>query len=275
MQCHCSVLTLCLLFVMSSTIAGEFEDKLKGVGISQEAIDILTNQDYNEIDSLQKLTVDNLVQMGIKRGTADKIFANFGKKEPQPIDKMPLSDILSYLLSNPHDANALSLLKQQNVIQEALAKTQNWAVVDPKDKKLDVQSTMAYLEFLKGSAPKTTFRDKAVVSIEVALGQVEDVTREHPLLDEKLGPDGIDSNGLNWLQVPVDVRKALFWAKVMTPQHHLFPASPEQAVFDLYKEASKKPLETGVVQKIVVEYQSALLQKDSLARDVQLLKMPE
>ncbi len=266
---------LYLLFTINIVIAGEFEDKLKAAGISQEAIDILLSQEYSDVEALRSLTVDNLVNMKIKRGAADKIVAHFGKKESQPFEKMSLGDLLTHLSNNPSDENALKTLKQHRAIQEIASKTPNWAIVNIKDRKLDVQSTLAYLEFLKTSAPKTTFRDKAVVSIDIALGR-DDVILEHPLLSsEKLGVDGIDSNGLNWLKVAVEVRKALFWMKIQSPPHSLFPTDPEAVIFDLYREAGKNPLEPGKVQKIVSEFQAALLRKDTMAMEVQMLKMPE
>jgi len=275
MQHFCLRLSVWLcLFVVNLALAGEFEDKLKGAGISQEAIDILLKEDCADVQCLQGLTIADLVRMKIKRGTADKIVAKFGKKESQPFEKMSLVDLLNYLVNTPNDENALKALKQHSAVQEIASKTSNWAVVDIKTGKLDVQSTVAYLEFLKNSSPKTTFRDKAVVAIDVALGR-EDIVWEHPLLNEKLGSDGIDSDNLNWLKVTVEVRKALFWAKIQNPPHPLFPTDPKQFIFEIYREASKTPLEPGKVQKIVSEFQAALLRKDANAMDVQQLKMPE
>lgn len=255
--------------------AGEFEDQLSKAGISQEAIDILVKQEFSKVEDLQPLTVDSLVdKMGIKYGVAQKIVANFGKKEPQPFEKMSLSDLLNYLVTHPTDENALQALKQSKAVQQAevKAKTTDWAVVGMTDRKLDVLLTMAYLEFLTQSPPLAVFRDKAVVSIDVALGKTEEVIREHPLLDEKLGSDGVDSNNLNWLKVPVEVRKALYWAKITT--HPLFPTNPQQSVFDFYEKATQTP-PSGIMQKIATEYQAAVLRKDPAAVKVQALKMPE
>jgi hypothetical protein len=257
---------------MTAVVAGEFEDKLKAAGISPEAIDILVKQEFTSVGDLGSLTVESLVGMGIKHGTAQKIVANFGKKEPQPFDKMPLPDLLKYLVNNPRDDNALKALKQQEAVQKAATKTPNWAVMGIEDKKLDVSLTLAYLDFLKSSSPRDTYRGKAVVSIEVALGQTDDVILNHPVLDEKLSADGVDSNDLNWLTVPVEVRKALFWAQVTG--HALFPKNPAGEVFEVYKEATKNPLEAGRVKKIVTEYQAAVLREDPAAVKIQSLKMP-
>jgi hypothetical protein len=64
---------------MTAVVAGEFEDKLKAAGISPEAIDILVKQEFTSVGDLGSLTVESLVGMGIKHGTAQKIVANFGK----------------------------------------------------------------------------------------------------------------------------------------------------------------------------------------------------
>ncbi len=253
--------------------AGEFEDQLNKVGIYQETIDILLKQEFSKMEDLQTVTIDNLVKMGIKYEAAQKIVVNFGETKHQPFEKMSLSDLLSYLLTYPNDEHALQALTQSKEVQQAEAKTTDWAVVGMTDKKLNIPLTMAYLELLTQSPPRSVFRDQPVVSIEVALGKVEEVIREHPLLEETLSANGLDHHNLNWLKVPVAVRKALFWAKLIN--HPQFPTQPEQVVFEVYKEATKNPLTVGIVQTIVTEYQAALLRKDPTAINVRALKMPE
>ncbi len=255
--------------------AGEFEDQLNKVGIFQETIDILLKQEFSKMEDLQTVTIDSLVKMGIKYEAAQKIVVNFGETKHQPFEKMSLSDLLSYLLTNPTDEHALQALKQSKEVQqaEAQAETTEWAVVGMTDKKLNIPLTIAYLELLTQSPPRSVFRDKPVVSIEVALGKVEAVIREHPLLEETLATNGLDHHNLNWLKVPVAVRKALFWAKIIN--HPQFPTQPEQVVLEVYKEATNNPLTVGIVQTIVTEYQAALLRQDPTAINVRALKMPE
>lgn len=79
--CHL-VVVLCCLGSMTAIVAWEFEDQLKAAGISPEAeaIDILVKQEFSAVGDLGSLTVESLVGMGIKHGTAQKIVANFGKQ---------------------------------------------------------------------------------------------------------------------------------------------------------------------------------------------------
>jgi formylglycine-generating enzyme required for sulfatase activity len=264
-----------VLLLLSHSMAGaeDFQSQLAKIGIPQNEIEILLKENITQPEQFKGLTKEDLQRIKISLGSAQKLLVNFGEKPVMDAGKMSEIELLTHLAGNPQDDNALQTLKSKPLIQKAEGKTSRWAVVNPDDKKLDVPTTLKYLTFLSkpNAAKQTEFEKKRTTSIEIALGKSNSGEMAHPLFDGEIITDGLDSQGIDWSDVPPEVMKALLWARKTT-----HPAFPKEAIdaWDLHDKAATKPLTNARLKRMVSDYQAKVEEEDPTATSISLKPTP-
>ncbi len=266
---HTSLLLLSL--ATGPAFAGELEDQLKAAGVSDDTIKILVEQGkYTSAEQLM-LPVERLEKrldkLNIPPAELDSVLKLFGQIE-QDFSKMKLDELLAHVAGSPNDEAGIKALRARPEVIQAETETAKWAVT--QGNKLDAALTLAYLDYLKAGSPDLLFRGQVTKTLDDALGKT-DVVREHPLLDEALGQDGVDSKGLDWSKVPEEARKALLWAKMT--QDDYFPRNPVREVKAFYREAMQSPYGENV-QEIVNRYKAALTNNQADAVAVNNMTLP-
>jgi hypothetical protein len=248
-----------------------FDKTLTEAGASADAVKTLKDNEINSLDDLKKLDLDKLLKMGVKMGSAQKLVDKFGEKKVENVatDKMSVEELLKHLTANPKDEKALEALKGNKLVQEAeqKAQTARWAVISD-DKKLDPAATVAYLNYLKkGGKRDSSFKGKALKSIDVALGNTEEAIWYHPLFENEQIVDGMH-NDLDWSAVDQELLKALLWARRIN--HKDFPKDPD--AFQIYEKAVVKPLADPRLKKILADFKLALEEDEPTAKATSLKK---
>lgn len=246
-----------------------FVQSLVNAGVSTAALNILKENEFTSTDQLANFTYDQLIAMGIKPVSAEAIARNFGKKPEatngtqafpaevklvaeKTIQTMKPSELMEYLVQNPHDAEALTQLKSISPVKEAAARADNWAI--QKDHKLDVTTTLDYCRYLGkfGSSVQVGYKGGICTSLESILGIVEKALL-HPLKDDELIHEGIDSLGNDWTNIPREIMRALFWAR--KTNHRLWPKNSD--AYDIFHQINV-PNPKGRWENIIQEFDAAV-----------------
>lgn len=265
-----------------------FEEALRAVGVSEEAIHALIENEYTEVSQLINLHVNDFLAFGIKGRSAAILAEKFGKRSggqpvaleqsvPQPIkvevslpklfDQMGTLELLSQLAGDPNNADALAVLLAKPEVIAASSKTDAWAVPGTNSEvKLDVDATVAYIRYLgkSGSVPQRMYQGRRPKSIHVILGVVEK-TLVNPFTGEPV-VECLDELGNDWSKVDRTLMKAILWARLT--RHALFPASID--AFSAFEEISKKTLPRRW-QTILDDYNAAVEDEDHKALSVSLV----
>jgi hypothetical protein len=272
-------LFLCAGLLSANAYADAFSDRLTQIGVAADTIQTLRDEHrFSQLDALKQFDLEALSKL-IPPGDAVKICtAGLCKTDPDAADLSNLSvqQLLEHLRTNPHDYAALQHLQQRPLLATITKITPNWSVLDAQG-KLDSALTLEYLDYLaklnkKLPQPDLTFQGQQVVAITDALGTQDKREWAHPVLDgESLTFKGKDKYGLDWLQVPEEVRKALFWGR-KKGGYELFA---KESVHSIYQQAAKQPLEEhGALNALVKEYRAALRAQDADAVAIGHLQLP-
>lgn len=275
--------TLLWCLVSAVAMAEDFSSQLEKLGIPKEKIEGLFKDGIDSCDTLNLLEKEerlkSLKDAGLNTGEAAKVRKLCSPPESPKIsvscstelDKKSELDLLNCLGADPQNIAVLQTLQGKPLVQKATAKTPKWAVVN-EDKKLNAEVTHKYLIFLnkETSATQKSFQNKQTVPIEVAL-DMESGEWTHPLFDGKFITDGLDEFEIDWSNVPLEVMKALLWARVSG--HKQFYKNLDGATAqDIAQKAAAKPLSDGVIKKIVDDYKLAVEEKDPVAMSVDFKK---
>ena len=279
-------LRLCVLFLYTLSFAAMAEDfskvlsdALLSKGIKQEKADqTLKALADNDIDNRELLCLsskeDLKKEVGLHFSIANVIL-DFCKPidvvvevEVSDLSKLSVLDLLNRLAPNSQDANVLEALQGKSLLKKAQARTTAWAVVDIDEngkRTLDARATLKYLKYLNQPTQppllNKTRKGQLIDSINV-LAKSDGQILLHPLFDNQCITMGYDETRLDWDKVPLEVMKALLWAR--ETMHSAFLRLNMDAV-RVYGEVAKEKIDDVFIQEIIEDYQLAVKTKDRRA----------
>ena len=261
-----------------------FNEALRNVGVSEEAINLLAENEFSELPQLSGLDLEDFLRIGIKGNSARVLAEQFGRRAveqasaqaaqplkvevtlPKSIEQMSITELLQFLGSEPGNKEVLAILLAKPDVSVASAKTDSWALPALENAAgMDIEGTLAYINYLgkSGSVPQRVYRGRRPKSIYVILGIVEK-TMVNPFFDELL-VEGLDSLGNDWSAVDRVLMKAIIWARAT--KHRFLPATIDP--FSVFEEISGVTLPKRW-QAILDDYSAALEEDDPVALGISL-----
>lgn len=263
-----------------------FKEEVLKTGATIAAYERLLDNEYESIDELAGLSPQDYIQMGIKGKSARTLAEAFNDSEdeeltekqlpmkvevsmPKTFDQMGTVELLTVLMTESNNADALSALLARPDVVLATSKTNNWGI-SPKG-NLDAELTAAFIRYLgkPGSTVQRMYKGQRPKNIHVILGIIEK-SLINPFNENELLVEELDSFGNDWSKVDRNLMRAILWAR--TTRHSFIP--PNLDPFSAFENITSDPLPRRW-SEILIDFEAAVEEGDPEATMINLSRKPE